>query len=201
MKKLMGTAKALDIIANVIQVLCMVAGIMLAVAAALLLLFDIQAFEFTSSIELGSFSIELGSFSFELASADPSIFRVLFLWTALPAIGSVAVMWLALRIVRRLLAPMREGKPFDSAVSRNLRTLSWIALIGGAVCSIMKIIAEVAMFKLYNFPALFQNESITHCTYNAEPDTGFVLVFLILFLLSCVFRYGEELQRQSDETL
>ena len=194
MKKLMGTAKALDIIANVIQVLCMVAGIMLAVAAALLLLFDIQAFEFTSSIELGSFS-------FELASADPSIFRVLFLWTALPAIGSVAVMWLALRIVRRLLAPMREGKPFDSAVSRNLRTLSWIALIGGAVCSIMKIIAEVAMFKLYDFPVLFQNEFITGCTLNAEPDTGFVLVFLTLFMLSCVFRYGEELQQQSDETL
>lgn len=193
MKKLMGTAKALDIIANVIQVLCMVAGIMLAIAA-LLLLFDIQAFEFTSSIELGSFS-------FELASADPSIFRVLFLWTALPAIGSVAVMWLALRIVRRLLAPMREGKPFDSAVSRNLRTLSWIALIGGAVCSIMKIIAEVAMFKLYDFPVLFQNEFITGCTLNAEPDTGFVLVFLILFMLSCVFRYGEELQQQSDETL
>ena len=96
---------------------------------------------------------------------------------------------------------MREGKPFDSAVSGNLRTLSWIALIGGAVCALLESIAEVAVYKIHDFHSLFLNDRITGCTVNIMPDTGFVLLFAVLFLLSCVFRYGEELQQQSDETL
>lgn len=194
MKKLTGTAKALDTIAHVLQVLCMVAAIMLAVAVVLLLVFNIEAYEFDSRIELGNFS-------FVLASVDPSAVHTQFLWTAPPAIGGVLVMWLVLRLIRRLLAPMREGKPFDSSVSRNLRSLSWITLIGGAVCSLLKSIAEIAVYRIYDFHSLFQNDLITGCTLNIAPDMSFVLLFAILFLLSCVFRYGEELQKQSDETL
>lgn len=194
MKKLTGTAKALDIIANVVQILCMVAAIMLAVAVVLLLVFNVEAYEFSSSIELGSYS-------FKLAHTDVSTVRQQFLWVALPAIILLAATRVALREIRRLLAPMREGRPFDGSVSDSLRRLSWIALIGGGVCSVLQLVGEIVMYRLYDFPALFRNENILGVNVEVGLDTGFVFVFLILLLLSCVFRYGEELQKQSDETL
>jgi hypothetical protein len=36
---------------------------------------------------------------------------------------------------------------------------------------------------------------------NVHLELGFILLAMALFLMSYIFRYGEELQRESDETL
>lgn len=194
MKKLISTAKVLDAFVNILQVLSLVAAIILVVAIVLLAVFNVEAYEFSSSVELGHFSFQLSSF-------DPETVQHQFLWMALPAVAVLVCMHLLSRVIRSILLPMKEGRPFDSAVSANLRRLSWIVLIGGAVSSLAELASEAAMYRLYDFPTLFLSDRITGCTLNWELDTTFVFLFLILFLLSCVFRYGEELQKQSDETL
>ena len=48
---------------------------------------------------------------------------------------------------------------------------------------------------------LLLSEKITPVNFRYKIELGFLLVCAILLLLSYVFRYGEELQRLSDETL
>ncbi len=43
--------------------------------------------------------------------------------------------------------------------------------------------------------------AISAVIYDYSLDLWFAIAARILFFLSCVFRYGEELQRESDETL
>lgn len=194
MKKLISTAKVLDAFAGILQVMSLVAAIIFVVAIVMLSVFNVEAYEFSATIELGHFSFGLSSF-------DPQTVQQQFLWMALPAVAVLVALHLISRVIRSILKPMKEGRPFDTAVSANLRKLSWIVLIGGGVSSLAQLAAEAAMYRLFDFSSLFLSDRITSCTLNWEPDTTFVFLFLILFLLSCVFRYGEELQAQSDETL
>ena len=194
MKKLISTAKVLDAFAGILQVMSLVAAIIFVVSIVMLSVFNVEAYAFSATIELGHFSFGLSSF-------DPQTVQQQFLWMALPAVAVLVALHLISRVIRSILKPMKEGRPFDTAVSANLRKLSWIVLIGGGVSSLAQLAAEAAMYRLFDFSSLFLSDRITSCTLNWEPDTTFVFLFLILFLLSCVFRYGEELQAQSDETL
>ena len=82
-----------------------------------------------------------------------------------------------------------------------MKQLCWLT-IGGGVCSqLASFAAGILMYKAFDFSTLFLNERITHVSMNMEMDLGFVVLALIWYMLSCIFRYGEELQKQSDETL
>ena len=194
MNTLMRTAKALEIFVKILQTIFLVAAIVLAVAIVMLAVFNVEAYEFSSSLEIGHFTFELTSF-------DPETVQDSFLWMALPAIAVLAVWYLIMGVIRRILSPMKDGKPFDTAVSVNLRKLSWITLIGGFAASVLDLISHVAMYRLFDFPSLFAGEGIASCGIQYNMDMKFVFGFLILSLFSCIFRYGEELQKQSDETL
>ena len=194
MKQLSSTAKILYILAKIASV-CMTVGLCIMIAAAVLLygFADASMIEFTG--------LDLGMFTFELAGIDLDMIRAAFLCEMLPAVVLLGYGWLALRIIRQILKPMKDGQPFDTAVSANLKKLCWLT-VGGGVCSqLLGMAAGILLYKAYDFTALFANERITAVNVNMEMDFGFVVLALIWYMLSCVFRYGEELQRQSDETL
>ena len=44
-------------------------------------------------------------------------------------------------------------------------------------------------------------DQVTGWTYNASFDMSFLAFAFVLFLLSYIFRYGAQLQQESDETL
>ena len=48
---------------------------------------------------------------------------------------------------------------------------------------------------------VFLSERVLSCASQVELDLGFPGPGIFLLLLSFVFHYGEELQRQADETL
>ena len=66
----------------------------------------------------------------------------------------------------------------------------------------MIILAEqiIAVF-VYDLPGLLISDKITHISGMFNVDLTFVIYWAILLLLSYVFRYGEQLQQLSDETL
>lgn len=103
-------------------------------------------------------------------------------------------------LIRRVLEPVKEGRPFDKGISETIKKLAWVALIGGAVIQICESITKIAEIKAYDFAAFF-SETVTGLSFNGMIDCGFIVTACVLFLLSYVFRYGEELQRESDETL
>ena len=63
------------------------------------------------------------------------------------------------------------------------------------------MVGEIVLCRVYDLETVFLNEQIISCTPEINLDMSFAVVFAVLYLLSYVFRYGEELQKQSDETL
>lgn len=106
-----------------------------------------------------------------------------------------------MKIVREILKPMKEGLPFDESISKNLRNLGTMTLIGGGIWSITKVIVDTTTFRYYQISELFRPEMITKVELSVSLDTTFLVIAAVIFLLSYIFQYGAELQKLSDETL
>ena len=105
------------------------------------------------------------------------------------------------KIARKILKPMKEGLPFDESISKNLKNLGILTLIGGGIWSITKVIVDTTTFNAYQINELFRPEMITNVELSVSLDTTFLVIAAVIFLLSYIFQYGTELQKLSDETL
>ena len=103
--------------------------------------------------------------------------------------------------IREILHPMTEGKPFDSIISTNLKKLARLSIELGVLYNILLLIEQIMTVFVYDIPGLLISEKITHVGGMFTLDLTFLIYWAILMLLSYVFRYGEELQQLSDETL
>ena len=112
-----------------------------------------------------------------------------------------AAAWYFLKVLRDILAPMKEGKPFASGNSGKIRKLGWTALIAGGVTELGRVVSDISNVRAYQIERLFNPETVSSFSYNFGINLWFVVAALILFFLSYVFRYGEALQQEADETL
>ena len=107
----------------------------------------------------------------------------------------------AIRILRHILAPMTNGKPFAKTIWADLKKLGWVSL---ALCLTDNIIdLGIVLIYEYAYPVreLLESGNIqsVHFRYHFEP--AFAIIAGVLFLLSHIFHYGAQLQQLSDETL
>ena len=103
--------------------------------------------------------------------------------------------------IREILKPMTEEKPFDSIVSTNLKKLAKLSITIGILFNVIILAEQIVPFFFYDLPGLLTSEKITHVGSMFQVDLSFLIYWAILMLLSYVFRYGQELQQLSDETL
>ena len=103
--------------------------------------------------------------------------------------------------LRRVLLPMKEGRPFDEGAARELRKVAWLVLGGGLYGQALKIAEHFLMIRAYPLEEIFDSEAIVFMKHIIDVDFSFVLVAAAFFLLSYIFSYGQALQRESDETL
>ena len=103
--------------------------------------------------------------------------------------------------IREILQPMKEEKPFDAIVSTNLKKLAKLSIVLGILYNIIVLSEQILTVFVYDLPGLLVSEKITHVGGMFQVDLTFVVYWAILMLLSYVFRYGEQLQQLSDETL
>ena len=103
--------------------------------------------------------------------------------------------------IREILRPMKEEKPFDSVVSTNLKKLAALSIHLGIFYNIIILSEQIISVFVYDLPSLLISEKITHVGGMFQIDLTFLIYWAILLLLSYVFRYGEQLQQLSDETL
>ena len=103
--------------------------------------------------------------------------------------------------IREILLPMKEEKPFDSIVSTNLKKLAKLSIVLGILYNIIILSEQVMTVFVYDLPGLLISEKIAHVDGMFQVDLTFIVCWAALLLLSYVFRYGEELQQLSDETL
>ena len=103
--------------------------------------------------------------------------------------------------VREILHPMTEEKPFDSIVSTNLRKLARLSINLGVLYNIIILSEQIMTVFVYDLPGLLVSDKITHVSGMFNVDLTFLIYWAVLLLLSYIFRYGEQLQQLSDETL
>jgi len=103
--------------------------------------------------------------------------------------------------IREILKPMTEEKPFDSVVSTNLKKLARLSINLGILWNVIILAEQIMVVFVYDLPGLLISEKITHVGGMFHVDLTFLIYWAILMLLSYVFRYGEQLQQLSDETL
>lgn len=197
--KFMKTSKIIDRILKIVQGFLVAGVIVSAIFIPLTAVFGEKIIADASTVELGGLNIALaGDYHNYL---DPSGIKMSIIVGLIIAIITCAVAWLCLRKIREILSPMKEGRPFEEGISKKIRQLALIILVGGGIAEVGGAISQVFAIKAYNLATLFNNAAIDYTTYNYNFSLWFVVVALILFFLSYVFHYGEELQRESDETL
>ena len=196
----MKISKVLNTIIGICRIVLKVAAIMSAVAVCILLFIpkhsDIwQSIGYT--IQLGEVTLDLiPNGTIPLGTSRLLGYGSLVLTTVLFLYGAK---WL--QIVQSILTPMAEGRPFDANVSGNLRKLSLITLIVGGISQIINMVFFFFQLNSINLDNLFNPEYVAGYTVENVIDTNFLIIFGVLLLMSHVFRYGEELQKLSDETL
>jgi len=198
MNKISNLAKKCDKVANVFIKINLVLGILLLICLVITPFVSKDFFlDVATTIILGN--IELGlveGYMPELLTYKWYRFTMLVL-----CIVFLVYVSLILRIIRMILKPMVYEKPFASCVSKHIRKLSWIILIGEGVFQVVMLGVEVLLYRAFDFSNLFFNDKIISCKIDYMFDGTFIMIFAIIYLLSYVFQYGEELQIQSDETL
>lgn len=148
--------------------------------------------------------LDLGAISLTLsAAATPDPSKIL-----LATSGELVIVLAALVLCRKLvacfrgiLAPMKEGAPFQNEVSQSLKKAAVYTIAMGIVGNLGIVVEDVILPLVYDLPSLLIGDAITHVTIRYQMELNFLIPASILFLLSFVFRYGESLQQLSDETL
>lgn len=147
------------------------------------------------SITLGSYSLLLNQeYSLQqltpllcITLANVFIFGILSCYT--------------IKTLQSVFEPMSQGKPFSTTISSALKKLSYVVLLMGIIGIILQIATNYMFFNAFDIPTLFSKDRVISCSISIVSDGNFIIWFVILRLISHIFKYGETLQQLSDETL
>ena len=152
----------------------------------------------------GSLTAELGFVKLHLAPEYQGITAMVKIYTVVSLLcGCVGCAMFAYicSLVRQILAPMKEGRPFEKQVCADIRKIAWAILIGGGINEILKLIEQVFVIKALPMDRLFSADAIASREYTFQIDGSFVLLFFVIMFLSYIFSYGQSLQQEADETV
>ena len=198
-EKMIKTAKTSYTIVSVLRIIVLIGMILFVLGIGIMLVMggNNMPFSFTS-LSMGNVTLYLT----ENALPGQTVGTAEILPAVLPAAVIMAVVFYCLSVLRTILTPMKEGRPFETNVSDNIRKLGTAVLIGGAANFAAQAAASVFLSGRYEMlRSLFKDGVIDHITVTHTFDLSIIWIALFLYLLSYIFAYGEELQRQSDETL
>ncbi|MBQ2755983.1 MAG: DUF2975 domain-containing protein [Oscillospiraceae bacterium] len=197
-KKLVNSAKTFDTVAKVCGGIFRVVAIVLFVFAVLVIIFGNKMYE------VGSFTLDLDFVKIYLADKYQTADMPMQIFTVVSLAVVGGLLFAAsyvIKLLRDILKPMKEGRPFEESTPKKLRTVAWIELAGGFVLELLGIAERMVTAHIYPMEEIFSSSAIANVEYAYTMDFGFVLVFCVIMVLSYIFSYGQKLQRESDETL
>ena len=203
MNNLSNTAKKLDKVLEIVHIvfgalaIACIVGVAL-IAAAYILKWD------PSTIGTGYENFDIGFLELTVAEAYAPNKWLVLLQAAITLAVSCRLLYDSRRgvgYIREILHPMTEEKPFDTIVSTNLKKLARLSINLGILYNIILLSEQILTVFVYDLPGLLISEKIAHVGGMFQVDLTFVVYWAVLLLLSYIFRYGEQLQQLSDETL
>lgn len=197
-RKLINTAKNIDIIAKFVDGFMFAFAIVFVIFAVLVLLLGEKMFA------PGSITLDIDFIKLYLADNYQVVTDALKLYVIMAlVIGSMICLAIhyALKYLRNILSPMKEGRPFEKDVPVNLKKIAWIILISGALMEIISVIERLILTKAYPLEEVFSSVAVSKIEYTFTMDFNFIITFCIIMFLSYIFEYGIKLQIEADETL
>ena len=198
-EKFIKSSVVIDRILKIIQGF-MVAGVVVAaIFIPLTAILGDKIIADASTVEFGTLSLALpGNFRdfLDMGSIKLSIIVML-----VSALITCAVAWYCLKKLREIMVPMKDGRPFEAGVGSQIRRLAFTVLIGGGIAEVCRTVANAFEVKAYDLSKLFNPDVVKGISFDYDISLWFVIVALVLLFVSYIFRYGEDLQRESDETL
>lgn len=196
-EKLIKSANTMYTIVNILEKVVLV-GLVLIVFGAGLIFFVPKGQAVTmSKITVGTLTMEL----YDNAMPAES-FQIQTTLIGMAAAAIICLMvFFGLRIVKDILSPMKEGRPFEHSVSLDIRKLGLLVLFGGIVGQGAMFVTNFMWIHNLDLMTFFNREVVKSVSINNSFSLTFVFITLLLFLLSYVFEYGWQLQQESDETL
>ena len=113
-------------------------------------------------------------------------------------------MWLPYKAVQTIESSCTitmNHTPFDVRVSNHIKNLAKYILVGGIVFNILEVCRIMQFKQTINFDLLFNTKYVTQINFDIHLHLSFLVFAALIYLLSYIFRYGQELQQLSDETL
>ena len=203
MNNLRKTASVLDTVMKILSVCIKIGAVALLIGLVILaagFLFDLPP----QMVGTGYATAEIGFVTFTVAENYLPDFHIIWAQVAAEMILTFLCLIPAhfiVKSIRAILAPMKAGEPFHNDVSLHLNKIARYVCSLGIGLNLAEIIGNILLTKAFDLHLLLLSEHIPRVEFHFTFDFSFLLVSGILLLLSYVFRYGEELQQLSDETL
>lgn len=196
-KKMITTARNLDTILKIVEGFMMAFAIVFAVFVVLMKIFKEKMVTGTFSLDLSFVKLYLSG---DYGNITDTLLNHFDLLLITGCVGCIAIRY-ALKVLRSILAPMKEGRPFDTEVSAGLRKLAWVILVGGGLIQAVSIVGGMLLAKNLPMDVIFSSPAIESVEYVFTMKFDFVWMFIGVMLLARIFEYGQQLQLESDETL
>ena len=198
--KLANTASAINMLLKIVQGFLIAGFSLCAIFIPLTAVFGEKIVADASTLEIGCVKIKLSG---EMSSyIDMGNLKLNMIATFVSMMVALAAGWYCIRVLRKILVPMKEGQPFASGISDQIKKLGWTVLIGGLLVEAGRMISDLFTVRAYRLTELISASNVESVNVSAPGlHPWFVFAALLLFFLSFVFNYGESLQRESDETL
>lgn len=202
MEKLMKTSKTVDNFLKIIFWLMLVAGMLLIVGVGI---FRVAKLVEKPDAEYAVIT-SIGVGNVELKFEEEQVIELKYVTAEMIIVSvtvllSIAIVCYIVSILRKILAPMIIGQPFAGTVSKDLKKLGIVVIVGGIGMDVLHAVLETAVFYMHDVVQLFLSDVVSGIKVQNTIDLTGVLVGVLVLMLSHVFRYGEELQQQADETL
>lgn len=194
MEKLTKTARVIDIFAKILFIFCIVAICMLIVAN----IFTVVAVSLpVDDLPKGlSMVFNLNDSSFVVFENGQLMITkqqlaIYIISASLTEAILVVIMMIGIKLVRRIMIPMKEGRPFEEGISDTIKKFGHFVLAATVIGGFIHFLLDTV------FIAIGAEPEPLPVSISVEG----IFAALVIYLISYIFRYGEELQKQADETL
>lgn len=197
LKKISNLAGIMDRILKIVQIIYYI-------LMGVTLLSSIATMASAGHLFQSSYTVNLGNYILKMKNSgnyDASQIRNIVVLKFLSIEIFCVIYAYGIHVLRYILRPMKEGQPFENGISLKLRKLALVSLVGGAVHQILVLVYNNYKISAFDMKALFNSDLLLDYSHMYNINITFLIMAIILYILSYVFKYGEALQKESDETL
>ena len=113
----------------------------------------------------------------------------------------VFIIYKSVQTIESICTTTMDHTPFDVRVADHMKNLAKYILVSGIVFNILEVCRVMYFKQIINFDLLFNPKYVAQIKFDIRIELSFLIFAALIYLLSYIFRYGQELQQLSDETL